>query len=97
MHFFTRNNSKWAHASLKSNFLKWWSNRAYYVIPGDSSVFAIVSDAANVSQDIGINVKGDNMKVPDWVHHFSLKTEQLNQVCRYIASIYYARVGAESL
>lgn len=59
--------------------------------------FAIASDAANVSQDIGINVKVDNMKVPDWVHHFSLKTEQLNQVCRCIASIYYGIVGAESL
>lgn len=97
MHLFARNNSEWRHTSHKSNFLKQWSNRAYYVIPGDSSVFAIASDAANVSQDAGIHVKGDNMKVPDWVHHSSLRTEQLNQVCRYMASAYYERVGAESL
>jgi len=37
------------------------------------------------------------MKVPAWVHNISLKTEQLNQACKYIASIYYRRVGAESL
>lgn len=42
--------------------------------------FAIAVEAVNVSHETGINLKKNSMKVLDWVHHFSLKTEQLNKV-----------------
>lgn len=57
--------------------------------------FAIAVEAISVSHKTGINVKGNSMKVLDWVHHLSLKTEQTRWTT-HCESTDYRKKGAKT-